>query len=538
MPAPDGEQNPAPTSVVPPAAAIDGPPPSEALRLEGITKRFGDVLACDSVDLTLCRGRIHGLLGQNGAGKSTLMKILLGLLTPDAGRIVIDDRPVEIADPIAAAAMGIAMVHQHFSVIGPLTVWENVTLGATGALEPKDAIRSVTNLSERYGLDVDPMARLDTLTPGQRQRVEIVKCLQRNPNVLVLDEPTSVLTMAESELLFETLRAVVAKEGRSVVLISHKLDEVLHATDEIAIMRDGAIVERLPTSRADAPTLARGMVGRTVRLRSESFALGVGAETVVESGTATRVDAPVVLDIEDAHCRSSDGRVLLDGMSLQVRSGEILGLAGVEGNGQATVEALLNSLVSLRRGEVRIRGQRVPAGKPGRMARAGVAVIPEDRHESGCILEMTVAENLVLDDISSVCRGRMISRDKLQARADRLIREFSIKTPSGSTPMASLSGGNQQRVVLARAMASDPVVLVASQPTHGLDVGAIEFMSEHLRAAASRGVAILLISTELDEILSMSDRIAVMYRGRVIGEMPRAQADLEQISMLMGGAAA
>lgn len=517
--------------------------PAPAVELRGITKRFGDVVACDRVDLSVPVGEIHGLLGQNGAGKSTLMKVLLGLLTPDAGSIHLHGRTVVVKDPLAAAEMGIAMVHQHFSVIGALTVWENVTLGERDRLDPKRSIRHVEEIAERYGLDVDPTARLDTLTPGQRQRVEIVKCLRRDPSILILDEPTSVLTLSESEELFTTLRAVVQEEGRAVVLISHKLDEILHATDAVTIMRDGRVVDRLVTAETDPASLARSMVGRSVSLRSDAAALGllqVAEQTATsEGGADASAEAaparPPVLRITDAHHRAPDGRVLLDGLSLELAPGEILGLAGVEGNGQAALEALLTSLIHLDSGTVEVDGAEVRTGHPGAMAKAGVVVIPEDRHVAGCVLGMSVAENLVLDDVDRVCRRRIVSPKLIREQALELIERFQIKTPSPDTPMASLSGGNQQRVVLARALTREPKVLVAAQPTHGLDVGAIEYMTEQLRAAADRGVAVLLISTELEEILALSDRIAVIHRGRILGSFPRAEADLERIGLMMGG---
>lgn len=522
-------------------------PGAPVVELRGITKRFGSVVACDGVDVSVARGEVHGLLGQNGAGKSTLMKVLLGLLSPDAGTIVINGRPVTVQDPLAAAAMGIAMVHQHFSVIGALRVWENVTLGERDRLDPRRAIRHVAEIAERYGLDVDPTARLDELTPGQRQRVEIIKCLRRDPTILILDEPTSVLTLAESQELFTTLRAVVQDEGRAVVLISHKLDEILHATDRVTIMRDGRVVARAETSGMDAAGLARAMVGRDVSLRSDAAALGLLGEARAAAtgegcsrGAAAqaRDQAPVVapaLAIEGAVCTARDGRRLLDGFTLDVAAGEIVGLAGVEGNGQAALEALLASLVELDEGEVRVEGVTVKAGKPGAMAAAGVVVIPEDRHVAGCVLGMSVAENLVFDDLGSVSRRGVLSPARITAKARELIERFEIKTPSPGAPMGSLSGGNQQRVVLARAITREPKVLVACQPTHGLDVGAVEYMTEQLRQAARRGVAILLVSTELEEILAVSDRVAVIHRGRIMGVLPRHEADLEAIGLMMGG---
>jgi simple sugar transport system ATP-binding protein len=516
--------------------------PVPAVELKGITKRFGSVVACDRVDLRVSRGEIHGLLGQNGAGKSTLMKVLLGLLTPDAGTILINGRPVVVKDPLAAAAMGIAMVHQHFSVIGALTVWENVTLGERDRLDAKRSIRHVAEIAERYGLDVDPTTRLDALTPGQRQRVEIIKCLRRDPSILILDEPTSVLTLSESDELFGTLRKVVQDEGRAVVLISHKLDEILNATDKVTIMRDGQVVARTATADTDAAGLAREMVGREVSLRSGAVALGLlrEAKASAEASPQGVSEAPPaegrpVLEIEGARFTTSDGRTVLDDFSLVMRPGEILGLAGVEGNGQAAVAELLSSLITLDDGTVEVDGDPVRTGRPGVMADAGVTVIPEDRHVAGCVLGMSVAENLVLDDIGRVCNRRILSPRLMRERAAELIERFQIKTPSPDTPMASLSGGNQQRVVLARAISRQPKVLVAAQPTHGLDVGAVEYMTEQLKEAARQGVAVLLISTELEEILSLSHRVAVIHRGHILGVVDRADVDLEKIGLMMGG---
>jgi general nucleoside transport system ATP-binding protein len=520
-------------------------PPAPAVELRGITKRFGEVVACDRVDLCVQPGEIHGLLGQNGAGKSTLMKVLLGLLTPDGGTIHIGGRPVVVSDPLAAAELGIAMVHQHFSVIGALTVWENVTLGEKSRLDERRSVRHVAEISERYGLDVDPLARVDTLTPGQRQRVEIVKCLRRDPSIVILDEPTSVLTLSESEELFSTLRHVVRDEGRAVVLISHKLDEVLHATDRVTIMRTGAVVGREDTCDTDARSLARAMVGREVSLRTEAAALGLvheAEEAAVSDAdpgagvVATATTRPVVLRVADAAVRTRDGRRPLDGLSLEVHEGEILGLAGVEGNGQAALADLLSSLVGLERGAVEVGGEPVRPGRPGAMARAGIGVIPEDRHESGCVLGMSVAENLVLDDVCRVgARRQIISPHAIRRHAEALIEQYEITTPSPDTPMSSLSGGNQQKVVLARELSRGPRVLVAAQPTHGLDVGAVEYLTDQLRAAAQRGVGVLLISTELEEILSLADRVAVIHSGRIMGCLPRSEADLELIGMMLGG---
>ena len=512
-----------------------------AAELEGITKRFGAVLACDDVHLSLRRGEIHGILGENGAGKSTLMKVLIGLVPPDAGTIRIDGAPCRIRDPAEAAERGIGMVHQHFSLVDPLTVWENVILGERVSLNAAAARKRVREISERYGLDIDPDERVSDLSAGLRQRVEIIKCLRRDPAIVVLDEPTSVLTPGESEQLFAVLRQVVEHENKAVALVSHKLDEVLAATDRITIMRAGAVVDRRDTADADAPGLARAMVGRPVSLRSEGAALGHLEGLTAAEGTgqasAAAAEPTAVLSISGASARGRDGRVLLDDLSLEVRPGEIVGVAGVEGNGQAPLCDLLSSLLKLDSGTVQVQGASPAPGVPGAMASAGVAVVPADRHESGCVLDMTVAENLTL---ISPPRARfgwgILDRARRRAEAERLIEQFGVQTWGPDAPLWSLSGGNQQRVVLARELSGNPAVLVAAQPTRGLDVGAIEYVSERLREAARDGVGVLLISTELEEVLDLADRIVVIFRGRIVGEMDRSTLDLERLGLLMSGA--
>ena len=529
-------------------AGAGGPePPALAVELTGITKRFGGIVACDQVDLTLHRGRIHGILGENGAGKSTLMKVLIGLVLPDGGSIRIDGQPCAIHDPLAAAALGIAMVHQHFSLVDQLTVWENVALGEAGRLRSAGVRDRVAAISQQYGLDIDPDARVGELTAGLRQRVEIIKCLRRDPHILVFDEPTSVLTPEESEQLFTTLREVVAAEGRAVVLVSHKLDEVLRATDDVTIMRQGRVVARMPTAEADARSLARAMVGRDVSLRSERAAFGLAAVDDADrepdgdiplddkpSSDDAASDGPM-LRIEGATVRGRGGSVLLDGISLSLHGGEIVGVAGVEGNGQRTLGDLLSSLVPLDAGRVVVNGVEVATNAPGAMAKAGVAVIPEDRHDSGVVLDMTVAENLLMVEPHRIARQGIMDRRKMAETAQRLIDEFDIGCAGPDAPLWSLSGGNQQRVVLARELAAEPDVLVAAQPTRGLDVGAIEYMTDRLRQTAADGVAVLLISSELEEIMDLADRIVVMSRGQIAGELARADANLETLGLLMGG---
>ncbi len=515
-----------------------------AVEVVGITKRYGQVAACDSVDLVLRRGQIHGVLGENGAGKSTLMKVLIGLVVPDAGQVIIDGRPSVITDPIDAAAKGIGMVHQHFSVVNALTVWENVALGDQDRLNPQAVRNEIGDLSRHYGLDIEPNAIVGTLTAGLRQRVEIIKCLRRSPRTVILDEPTSVLTPGESEALFEGLRRAVEDEGMAIALVSHKLDEILGATDLVTIMRRGQVVANLPTSQSDAPGLARAMVGRPVSLRSERMLadrpLADRPTQAERAGSKSGLPKPVQktasLEIRSVYAQGDDGRSLLNGLSLAVNRGEIVGLAGVEGNGQRPLGDLLSSLLPVSQGEVRVDGHPIVCGKAGAMARARISVIPEDRHDSGCVLEMSVAENLFLADPTLVSRRGVVDRRKMMDRAQGLIDRFAISCEGPTAPMWSLSGGNQQRVILAREMAHAPRVLVAAQPTRGLDVGAIEYMSSQLRQAAEEGVAVLLISTELEEILDLASRLIVLSEGRIVGGMDRDQVDIEQLGLMMGGA--
>ena len=541
-------------------SASDGAP---LLELRSITKRYGRVTACDGIDLAIEPGQIRGLLGQNGAGKSTLMKIAAGVVEPDSGQIAVRGEVVPIADPAAAAANGIGMVHQHFSLIGPMPVWKNVTLGDRGRVDRDRSVAEVERISGLYGLEVDPHARVADLTIGQRQRVEIVKCLRREPEVVILDEPTSVLTIAESKALFDILRELIQRTGRGVVLISHRLDEALEAADEITVLRDGRVVSTVEAAAATPNLLARQMLGREVSLAgrqappptagepgsakpgdSGPSRAGPDAELAgagpdgAGSGGGQLNGAPPALELRAVGYVAPGGHRLLDGLSLSVSAGAILGVAGVEGNGQAALVDMLSNLIRPDEGRVLVGGEAVEPGRGRSLLDAGVGVIPADRHDSGCVLEMTVAENLVLNRVGAVMRNGVIDRPLLHGVARRLVAEFGIATSSLSAPLASLSGGNQQRVVLAREVSSRPGVLVAAEPTHGLDVGAMEYLWGRLRAAAAEGAAVLLVSSDLDEILALADRIAVIYRGRIVGQMPGADVDLEELGLLMGGRAA
>ncbi len=511
-----------------------------AVSVRGLTKRYGEVVACSQIDLDLKRGEIHGVLGENGAGKSTLMKVLIGLVQPDDGTIDVDGERCRIDSPSRAGLLGIGMVHQHFSLVDELRVWENVVLGEHERLDAKHARGLVVSIGERYGLTVDPDARVGDLTAGLRQRVEIIKCLRRDPSIVIFDEPTSVLTPQESEQLFEVLRVAVEREGKAVALVSHKLDEIRQATDMVTILRRGAVVDHGPTNRFDQQALAQAMVGREVSLRGDqAAALGLTGAVLAAAGAAKSRpanEAPIVLSVDGA-VLDRHGHRVLDGVDINLRAGEIVGIAGVEGNGQVELADVLSSLVALDAGTISVDGGVVATGHAGEMAVAGIGMIPEDRHDAGCVLNMSVAENLALGSIGGGRAFRRMDRVAMRDAALRLIDRYEIRCSGPDAPFESLSGGNQQRVVLARELSAQPKVLVASQPTRGLDVGAIEFMGEQLRAAARDGVGVLLISSELEEILYLADRILVMHAGRIVGAMNRSEADVETIGLMMGGVA-
>jgi general nucleoside transport system ATP-binding protein len=495
------------------------------LELKGITKRFGSLVANDHIDLTVRPGEIHALLGENGAGKTTLMNVLYGLTRPDEGTIELDGRPAEFRSPADAIAAGIGMVHQHFMLVPVFTVAENVILGvertrALGLLDRRRMRREVRELSQRYGLDVDPDAYVEDLPVGVQQRVEIVKALHREASVLILDEPTAVLTPGETDDLFRIMRELRAG-GRSIIFISHKLKEVQAIADTITIIRRGAVVGQRPPGATDAE-LAALMVGRPVELR-------------VHKEQAQPGD--VVLAAENLTVAGEQGRAAVDGLSLEVRAGEIVGIAGVQGNGQ---NELCETLIGLRQpgsGRLLLNGTDITRTSTRDRLRAGIGYIPEDRQEDGLVSDFSVADNIVLDvyDRPPFARhGVALDLDAIRDAAAARVDEFDVRTGSVQTPTGTLSGGNQQKVILAREIGRDLRVLVASQPTRGLDVGSIEFVHRRIVQQRDQGVAVLIISSELDEIYALADRIVVMYEGRITGIRPPT-VPVAELGLLMAG---
>jgi simple sugar transport system ATP-binding protein len=495
-----------------------------ALELRGITKKFGPVVANDGIDFDLRPGEVHALLGENGAGKSTLMSILYGLYSPTEGEIRVNGEQVEVTSPSRAIDLGIGMVHQHFMLVPVMTVTENIVLGEEprrGALlDVREGARKVKELSDRYGLAVDPDAVIEQVSVGMQQRVEILKTLYRNARILILDEPTAVLTAQESHELFEVLRALKA-DGVSIVFISHKLNEVLEISDRVTVLRRGKRIDTVPTEGATEESLARLMVGRDVLLR-------------VDKETAKPGEP--VLEVEDLHVRDVRGLEAVKGVSLEVRGGEVVAIAGVDGNGQLELVQAIAGVSVPESGRVSIAGRDV-TGRGVRTATvAGVAHIPEDRHLCGLVLDFTLAENLALREYREppISNHGLLSLRQMDDRAKALLKEYDVRGGDPSTLASSLSGGNQQKVAVAREVASDPKLLIAHQPTRGLDVGAIEFVHSRLMVERNEGVGILLVSLEFEEIRALADRILVIYEGQIVGEFPPDVSE-EELGVAMTG---
>ena len=494
------------------------------LRLRGITKRFGSLVANDAIDLDIVPGEIHCLLGENGAGKSTLMNVLYGLLQPDEGTITIDGVPHVSRNPGEAIAAGIGMVHQHFMLVEVFTVAENLVLGrergVAGFLDMRRARRTVRELSERYRLDVDPDALVEDLPVGVQQRVEILKALANDAKYLIFDEPTAVLTPQEIDELIAVMRSL-RDEGRAIVFITHKLREVREIADKITVIRRGKVVGTARPTDSEA-SLAELMVGRAVNL-------------VVDKEPAA-ADAAPRLTLQGVSVAAPNGTLVVDDLDLEVAGGEIVCVAGVQGNGQTELAEALLGVTPTVRGRVLLDGKPITGRSPKEIIDVGLGFVPEDRKHDGFVGAFTVAENLVLNhfDEPPYAKGIALDLGRIRANAEERVKEFDIRTQSVEAPVSALSGGNQQKVVLARELSRPLSALIANQPTRGVDVGAIEFLHSRLVAERDRGTAVLIVSTELDEVVALADRIAVMYRGKIVGIVP-ADTSREVLGLMMAG---
>jgi general nucleoside transport system ATP-binding protein len=498
------------------------------LEVRGITKQFPGVLANDHVNFDLRRGEIHALLGENGAGKTTLMNVLYGLYKPDEGEIFRDGQKISMHSPKDAIELGIGMVHQHFMLIPVFTITENIMLGSEtvrhGVLDRKAVADEVRKLSHQYGLDVNPDAYVRDLPVGVQQRVEIVKTLYRNAKILILDEPTAVLTPQEVDDLIRIMRELAA-QGVSIIFITHKLKEVLTISDRITVMRAGRVVDTVKPNETNEAQLAAMMVGREVILKVEKDSAKIGEE---------------VLQVRDLSVHDQRGLEAVRGVSFTVCAGEVLGIAGVQGNGQTELTEALTGLMPVHSGQVSLVGNDVTGKSPRVIIESGLSHIPEDRQRHGLVLSYPVADNLVLCTyylppfgVNGLLRNRAVDRN-----ARRLVREFDIRTPSPYVPTSNLSGGNQQKVIVARELSRPLRLLIANQPTRGLDVGSIEYIHHEIIEMRDKGAAVLLVSAELDEIMALSDRIAVMYRGQIVAILDAQKTSRKELGLLMAGSTA
>jgi ABC-type uncharacterized transport system ATPase subunit len=504
-----------------------------ALCVEDVTKRFPGVLANDDISFDLKKGEIHALLGENGAGKTTLMNIIYGLYKPDAGKITVNGEEIVLHSPNDAIRRGIGMVHQHFMLVPVMTVTENVMLGnektitdflhILAPLDRKRIAGEISRLADQHNLKVDPSAYVRDLPVGTQQRVEIIKALHRGAEILILDEPTAVLAPQEADELFDIMRSLV-NQGKSIIFITHKLKEVLAIADRITVLRGGRVVGSAIPAKTSEGELASMMVGRDVLLE-------------VEKGEAKPGD--VVLRVRDLAAEDDREHQVVRGVSFEVRAGEILGIAGVQGNGQREMVEALTGLRRAAGGHITLLDEEITNLQPRRVTDLGSAHVPEDRHKHGLVLPFSVSDNLVLDSyhVAPFSRRFFVNREAIEANARRLVQEFDVRTPTIETPAGSLSGGNQQKTIVARELSHTTVkLLIVNQPTRGLDVGSIEFIHKRIVEARDSGVAVLLVSAELDEIMGLSDRIAVMYNGRIVATLPAQDADRSQLGLLMAGA--
>jgi len=492
------------------------------IEMRGITKRFGAVLANDRIDLSIPANTIHAIVGENGAGKSTIMKILYGFYSADEGEILIDGMKREMRSPQEALALGMGMVHQHFMLVPPMTVLENIVLGAepgsTRRIDFKKAAQQVDYLSREFGFEIDLHARVADLSVGQEQRVEVLKALYRGARILILDEPTAVLTPQEVEEFFKILRRM-RDQGKTIIIITHKLSEVLEISDNVTVMRDGRVVGERATGETDAAELARLMVGREVLLRVE--------KSPAQAGN-------VILSVKGLSLGAK-----LKEITFEVHAGEIVGIAGVEGNGQTELIEVLAGLRHATGGEVNLNGENISGLSARKIKELGIAHIPEDRHRRGLLLDFDLAGNLILGTHyrapAAPSNFGLIDEKAITDKARRLIADFDVRPPDETLPARSLSGGNQQKLIIGREFDLHPKFLLVSQPTRGVDIGAIEFIHRRLVELRDRGVAILLVSAELEEIFSLSDRVLVMYQGKFAGEVDPKNVDQEEIGLMMTG---
>ncbi|GFN36249.1 ABC transporter ATP-binding protein [Tepidimicrobium xylanilyticum] len=498
------------------------------IELRNISKQFPGVLANDNVSLDIEKGEIHAIVGENGAGKSTLMKILYGLYQPTYGEIYINGEPVKIKTPLDAINLGIGMVHQHFMLVPSFTVAENIVLG----VEPRknkvftdyhEAVKIAEKLSEEYGLRVDPHAKVESLSVGIQQRIEILKVLNKGADIIILDEPTAVLTPQETEELFKVIRSLVDKLGKTVIIITHKLQEVLDLSNRVSVMRQGRMVGTLETKNANEQILAEMMVGR---------------EVLFEDLMRKNISKKEVLKVKNIKARDNRGLIALKGVSFNLHSGEILGIAGVEGNGQSELLEVLTGLRLAEEGSILVNGVEAINKQPLEIRELGISHIPEDRLSTGLSREATLTENMILGFHRKepyAIKGIHLNRKKIRERADRLIKEYDIRTPSQDVIADNLSGGNMQKMVIAREFSFDSEILIIAQPTRGVDIGAIEFIHKEIINKRNEGAAILLVSADLDEIFRLSDRIITLYEGEITGEFLRDEITKNEIGLYMTG---
>ena len=495
------------------------------IEMHEITKIFGEFVANDKINLNLRRGEIHALLGENGAGKSTLMNMLAGLLEPTSGEITVNGKSVTIDSPSKSASLGIGMVHQHFMLVEAFTVAENIILGSettkTGVLDIRKAIKDIKELSEKYGLAVDPTAKVEDISVGAQQRVEILKTLYRGADILIFDEPTAVLTPSEIEELEHIMKNLV-KEGKSIILITHKLDEIRAVSDRVTVIRRGKSIQTVEIGGATNKDLAEMMVGRSVSFTTEKEASN---------------PKEVVLSINDLVVNENRGVPAVKNLSLDVRAGEIVGIAGIDGNGQSELVQAITGLRKVKSGSITIKGKEVVGLSPRKITEMQVSHVPEDRHRDGLVLDMMLSENMALQTYykEPLSKNGILNYNNITSYARKLMDEFDVRAASESVPASALSGGNQQKAIIAREIDRNPDLLIVSQPTRGLDVGAIEYIHKRLIEERDKGKAVLVVSFELDEILNVSDRIAVIHDGKIQGIVTPAETNKQELGILMAG---